>query len=211
MASWFNARRIAKATGAYNKHEGDASHIQGGTGIVLFDELIQYASKKGCVDFRGLGRWTSWVLSLDDKQKTRFVVAYSVGKGKSFKLGSVYQQTIRYIQNNGLATNPRRLFETDLHAQLCVWRGQGENLVIVMDANEHVLDGKFCRRLLADSKLGLVDISRQYWQETPPNTYIRGKDPIDTLLTTSEQKITDFLMQPEALATTEPSSSMFLL
>ena len=105
-------------------------------------ELIK-CIKTSCADFRGLGRWTSWQLSIDPKHKTRVVIAYSVGKTNPQGLTTNYQQALCYIQNNGMDTNPRRMFEEDLQATLRVWRTQGERLLIFMDANEHILKGKF--------------------------------------------------------------------
>ena len=66
-------------------------------------------------------------------------MAYSVGKSKPQGLKTVYQQQLNFIQSNNKDTNPRRMFETDFQACLRIWRGQGERLVIFMDANEHIL------------------------------------------------------------------------
>ena len=62
---------------------------------------------------------------------TRVAVAYAVGKSKPEGLSTVYQQEIRYIQENNLKTNPRRMFEVYFHAALMTWKEQGERLLVL--------------------------------------------------------------------------------
>ena len=125
------------------------------------------------------------------------VVAYSSAKGKPQGLSTVYQQTLTYIQENNLdGLNPRRLFELDFHAALRTWKSKGERLLVFMDVNEHVINGKFMRRLMEDSMLDLVEETHRHWEEEPAHTYINGKDPIDCGLRTKDVEITGFLMQP---------------
>lgn len=92
--------------------------------------------------------------------------------------------------------NPRRLFELDFHAALRTWKSKGERLLVFMDVNEHVINGKFMRRLMEDSMLDLVEETHRHWEEEPAHTYINGKDPIDCGLRTKDVEITGFLMQP---------------
>ena len=65
-----------------------------------------------------------------------------------------------------------------------------------MDANEHVMNGKFMRKLANDSMLDLAEETHHHWDEVPPHTFINGKDPIDCVLHTKDIDITGFLMQP---------------
>ena len=65
-----------------------------------------------------------------------------------------------------------------------------------MDANEHVLDGKFMRRLLADELLDLVEETHHHWDGVAPHTYMNGSNPIDTVIRLREIKVMAFLMLP---------------
>ena len=91
-------------------------------------------------------------------------------------------------------TNPRKLFEEDIHASLRTWKNAGERLLLFMDVNEHVTDGKFMRRLANDSMLDLAEETHRHWDEVPPHTFINGKDPIDCVLHTKDIYISGFLM-----------------
>ena len=81
------------------------------------------------------------------------------------------------------------MFEVDFHAALRIWRGQGDRLLIFMDANEHVLEGRFMRRLLEDEKLNLTEKTHRVWGGDPPNTFLMGSDPIDTVLKTEDLEL----------------------
>ena len=116
--------------------------------------------------------------SIDPKHKTRVVIAYSVGKTKPQGLTTNYQQALCYTQNNDMDTNPRRMFEEDLQDTLRVWRTQGERLLIFMDANEHILTGKFMSKLMNDQCLNLREETHHHWGDVPPNSFVYGKNPI---------------------------------
>ena len=61
LSSWFNRDKQVTAREAWNKHQGEdaGNHLQGGTGLLAFEELRRYV-KGGNNDFRRLGRWCSW-------------------------------------------------------------------------------------------------------------------------------------------------------
>jgi hypothetical protein len=107
-------------------------------GLIALGELLSYYSK-GKSDFRGLGRWDSFILSAKQHHKTRVVQVYGVLPHRSEELGSVSQQQVRYCQFFGIEASPRELFESDLLWQLEQWRSAGERLIVMMDANTHVL------------------------------------------------------------------------
>ena len=71
------------------------------------------------------------------------VVAYRTGSGKSKGLHTVYQQQVRYMQLHNLKGSPQQLFDKDLLHQCKLWHKSGERVILLMDANEHVLKGKF--------------------------------------------------------------------
>ena len=61
------------------------------------------------------------------------------------------------------------MFRKDFAAQCGKWRKEGDRLIVIMDANEHTMDGKL-RKMLEAEGVGLVEFSHKYWRKTPPNT-----------------------------------------
>ena len=178
----------AKSMTAHNKHEKFAVHQQGGVGTIVMGEVLTYY-KKGARDFRKLGRWTSFLLQSVQHHRTRIVQAYAVGSVRSQQWGSVYQQHVRYIQFNGLGTvSPRDLFESDLLWQLQVWRALGDRIILIMDANCHVLTGKLCRELYR--LLDMREITKDHLGSLCNNTHPSGSQQIDGVWTTSDITIT---------------------
>ena len=45
------------------------------------------------------------------------------------------------------------------------------------------------RRLLEDETLGLEEATNKVWGNKPPNTYVRGSDPIDYVLHTNDIEV----------------------
>jgi len=195
LASWFDEDRRVKAAAAYNKHGYESTHLPGGTGLLAMWELIPYIrSNPG--DFRGLGRWQSWSIYSAPSHKTRVVVFYAPGRSKPRGLKTCYQQHLTYIQENDLDTTPRKMFEDDFLLALRTWRSQGERLLIFGDANEHILDGKYTRRLLEDPLLGLVEETSRHWGDSPPNTHVMGSVPIDGVWRTPDIEVNNLIMLP---------------
>ena len=144
LASWFKNWKECISATSHNTHESisGVKHQQGGCGLLAFGSLRQYVRKR-CPDFRNLGRWCSWLVYDNPNHKTRFVAAYNPGRPKPKHHGSIYQQHLRYIQNNNVDSNPRRMFETDFLAVLLTWRRQGERIAIFWDANKNIMEGAF--------------------------------------------------------------------
>ena len=171
LTSWFRFdQRETKTITAHNTHENIAIKQQVGVGQFACKELSQYA-KESEPDFRGLGRWCSWLIYAHPSHKTRIVSAYNLGPATSDYLGTVYQQHLRYIQHHKLNTTPHRMFMVDFLAAVINWRNAGEWLIIMADMNEHVLTGKLARRLLS---LGLQEATHTSWGSMEPNTHING-------------------------------------
>jgi hypothetical protein len=142
----------------------------------MLEEICQYVKKtKGANDWRDLGRWTSIVLQAANGLRTRIVCAYNVGKTKPTGLKTVYQQLLRYIQNNNLDTNPRALMRNDLIAQLKTWLQAGDRIFLFMDANENVIDGQLCSKL---AELGFTPWAHRL-HGSVPNTHVEGSECIE--------------------------------
>jgi hypothetical protein len=104
------------------------------------------------------------------------VSAYNVGQQEPRGNSTIYQQQLRYIQNNGLNLSPSHLFVVDLIAQLQKWQRQGDRLLIFIDMNEDLLQGHLANYML---KMGLNKAMHSRWEESEPHTYFTGTKPID--------------------------------
>jgi hypothetical protein len=184
--------RESRSLAAYNELEKDISsrkYQPGGTGILVLDELIPY-SRRGQVDPRKLGRWTSYIIEGKNGHCTRFVQGYSVGRNRSDLLASHYQQVLRYIQKHNLRTTPRKLFEDDFLHQLRVWRLCGERLIVMLDANENVSHGAMCSQFSQEGiDLRNSTIGRHGGQADKPHA--QGSEPIDGLWHTPDTEMTE--------------------
>ena len=72
---------------------------------------------------------------------------------------------------HGLKTTPYNLFWDDLTTQLKRWTAQGDRIVLMMNANEHILTG-ISRSKLTDymKELDLEEISHRAWGAEEPKS-----------------------------------------
>jgi hypothetical protein len=195
LASWFrHEEREVRSVAAHNQHETTTRHQPGGTGMVCRYEFLQYA-RKPSNDFRGLGRWCSWPIYCNPTHSTRVVVAYRTGSGKSKGLRTIYQQQIRYMQLHNITGTPQQLFDKDLLHQCKLWRKSGERIILLLDANEHVLTGKFNRQI-SRTGLDLEEFTHKCWGAHQPYTHINGSIPIDGGYKSPEIEVLNVCMLP---------------
>ena len=144
-------------------------------------------------DYRNLGRWSWMQLEGEAGHRTRIVQAYVVGNNKSKQLGSTYQQSLRHIQTYGLNTTPKDLMIEDLLRQLQTWKRQGNQIILMADTNEHILTNSLGTASTSSRwDLGLEEVSHRAWGDKPPNTNIRGKNPIDGVWASSTLEVVRF-------------------
>ena len=106
---------------------------------------------------------------------------------------SVGEQSLRHIQTHGLNTTPKYLTIEDLLRQLQIWKRQGDQIIFMADANEHILTGNLGAALTGSKwDLGLEEVSHRAWGAKPPNTNIRGRDPIDGVWASSTLEVVGF-------------------
>ena len=92
---------------------------------------------------------------------------------------------MNYIRQKGLRTNPKAMFRDDLLGALRIWRNNGERVILMMDANEHVSDGTMCSQLRQPD----IDMHPAVDSTTPgtsPKTWFRGKEAIDDIWFSSD-------------------------
>jgi hypothetical protein len=181
---------------SHNRHDrSGAIKQQGGTGILVLGDLIQFY-RKGRKDFRGLGRWDSCLLQDSPGHRTRYVQGYAVIDRFTPHLDSIYQQSVVYKQeHNIVGATPRQLFVHDLLWQLRVWRATGDRIILCMDANEHVLMGPLCRQLTSQG-IDLQEATKARLGSLCPHTYVDGRIPIDGVWTTPDIEITGITWLP---------------
>jgi hypothetical protein len=124
---------------------------------------------------------------------TRIVAAYRLCVAKVKGLKVVYQQQLRYIQAKGLHVTPLELCDKDLTNQLSKWCMVEEGIILLMDVNEHPTKGKFSRKL-AKMNLDMHKFSHKYWGPTPPNTHIKGTQPITSGYISSKIEVLNLAM-----------------
>ena len=135
-------------------------------------------------DPTGLARWVSVLMEGRENHKTRFVQAYN--PCFSEWLNSVYQQQARYLRDEKRKENPHKAFEKDFKAALVEWLGNGDSIVVSIDANQDVLNGRLQRMF---ASLGLRNIIKEMHPNLPmPATYARNENDktIDAIFTNIE-------------------------
>jgi len=97
------------------------------------------------------------------------------------------------------------ILHDDLLQQLATWVKQGDRIVLTLDANEHVLNGKLCRELTNPARgLGLKEITHEHWGDTEPHTWINGREPIDGVWVSSKLEVTGVKILPFSERTIAP-------
>ena len=66
------------------------------------------------------------------------------------------------MQLHNIMGTPQQLFDKDLMHQCNLWRKSGERIILLMDANKHVLTGKF-NRAIARAGLDLEEFTHKCW------------------------------------------------
>ena len=126
--------------GGNTQEKGGSKIQQGGTGMLLYGELIdQYDYEASGKDTTGLGRWVHMVLQGEDGIRTRFICGYNPCPSGRKATKSSYQQHRRYfIRKEKDRTCPRVRFRQDLIRQLVQWRKEGDRLVVCLDVNGNI-------------------------------------------------------------------------
>merc|ERR1712069_10595 len=135
---------VIRSITSHNKREGRenvGTYKPGGTAVVIRDYLSGYVRASGA-DHTGLGQWSWYSVTGADGVCTRFLSGYAPSGSASSGDQTFYKQCLRYIQTKKLRTTPQRMFQDDLLSVIDVWLGKKDRVVLMMDANEHVLEEK---------------------------------------------------------------------
>ena len=174
-----------------NKHESNSTFQYGGTSVMAFDEAAHRIKATGA-DLTGLGRW-SWIL-FEGKSRhlTRIISAYVPCKSSDKRHQTVYNQHKRYFWKRGIQRCPRKLMHIHLVHQIKTWQESGENIVLMVDANEN-LEVMGPLQTMLKYECQLIDPIRQRYakkNQPLPATSLTGSKPIDSIfVSTSFQNI----------------------
>ena len=176
-----------KSRAAYNRNDEFPPKSQyGGTALIAFGRLTGFYGGSG-EDETKLGRW-SWILFKGEGKNVRVVSAYRPVKANRVRrrgvdvydrLGTVWEQHVRHF--GGLGVDPRKRFDEDLLAELTRWTDEGDEIILMLDANEHIYDRKLGRTLRSD--LHLEDAYFRMYGAQAPNSHHTGTNPIGGIFT----------------------------
>ena len=190
-----------KSAEAHNRHNRDHRSAYGGTAMMIFGRLSNYAKSAPDRDETGLGRWCSLVIKSQSKV-VRVVVAYRPNKdgrgrrtGRGCGAGSVWRQHQRYFRALGRAGNPRQLFDTDLLASLRSWKEAGEEIILAGDFNDNVYTSSLARALRRDD-IGLKEQYHALYDEEAPFSYHSGSEPVMGVFATAGVEVKAALLSP---------------
>jgi Reverse transcriptase (RNA-dependent DNA polymerase) len=171
---WFTARKF---TTAYFENQPRARHDDqtqaGGVSQWTVEDMSTRLVNTG-IDSSGLGRWAWQRIQGRQGVATRIITAYRPVVGKY--PGSVAAQQQAHFDKVGREGDPRDIFTDDLCTDIKSWQEQGDQIVLILDANENVTRGKFVDRLRT---VGIFEmITRKHGAEGPA-TFHEGSEPID--------------------------------
>ena len=181
-----------KSVEAHNIHNGDHRSAYGGTAIMVFGRLSNYATNHHDRDPTGLGRWCSKLIKSGSKS-VRIVSAYRPNKGRwsgrRQGAGGVWRQHLRYFRGQNRQGNPRALFDQDLCAALKTWRRDGEDIILAGDFNDNIYTSSLAQSL-GHRDIGLVEQYHRLYDEPAPFSHNTGSTPIMGVYATAGVEVT---------------------
>ena len=183
------AEQIRSVAAHYKPERPSLARTQrGGTATIIRNELAGYVRDSG-VDWRNLGRWSWYKLEGETGHKTYVVSAYMPCRSTDDpRKETAYQVQMNYIKSNLLKTDPRKLFQEDICDMMLKWRADKARIILMMDANDPVNRGQFCKRL-THPDLGMREAVHSVTQGQGPKTYYKGKDAIDGIWVTQDIEV----------------------
>jgi hypothetical protein len=179
---YWEACHISASHNTWDSSNVDVKQI-GGTLTLALNQLSYRVIKSG-VDSSGLGCW-SWI-RFQGKQGITLQAVTVYRPVVSFGATSVYQQHSRYIHDKDLTGCPRDLFFTDLDKAITTWIDEGDQLIVQGDFNEDVRSSRI-RNFFLKFAMHEAIISR--FPLVPPNTYAKGRYPIDGIFVTATLQV----------------------
>jgi hypothetical protein len=135
-------------------------------------------------DSKGLGRWSYMRIS---SKKSSMIIATAyrpcIGQGPNT---AWIQQWSMLREVGDKNPDPIKYFYTDLEKQITEWKQQGSEVLIMIDANEHIGEKPGGLTTLF-GKMEMTDLIRhRYPKADEPNTHVRGSKRIDYIFGTNK-------------------------
>jgi hypothetical protein len=174
---WFSNSRLNVAY--YKDYNIEDANQPGGVAQWALGYIADRASQRG-EDETGLGRWTWQRIQGKQNRGFRVVTAYMPVINKSGPR-SVWNQQKTYWVAKGVDECPRQRFQDDLLAAIEGWLENGDQLLLLMDANSDVRQSEWTELL---ASRGLVDLITARHGSEGPATFQLGSSPIDGIFGT---------------------------
>ena len=87
-----------------------------------------------------------WIKGKRDHQ-TRIITAYQPCRNKSKGVESNYALQRQCFRERGGRHCPRQIFRSQLTKLLEIWKREGDCLILMIDANEHIYSGQLAKIL----------------------------------------------------------------
>ena len=141
----------------------------------------------GCgTDYRKLGRWAWTKYQGKGQVTTRVITAYRPGSNAGAH--TVYSQQRSYFDARKDSRAPREIMLDELSSEIDKWQQEGENIILMIDANEHI-DHENIKQSFAALGLHEAILQRHKQQQGYKPTYQRGSDPIDGIFASANLEI----------------------
>ena len=129
---------------------------QGGTCITLIDKYGQYVTEMG-KDETSLGRWTWIRIKGNNGLSIRIITAYIPCRARKLNLLSTYVKQTRYWRLKGESQYARIKARKDLLKFVYTAKAAGDRVILMLDGNEIMLQGKLTQLLRGD-EYGMKDV-----------------------------------------------------
>lgn len=178
---------------------GDLLHKsqRGGVVVTALGRLCDAVSSSDGMgrDPTGLGRYT-WIQIGNGSIRTFIVAAYIPHKPPRSAAGETnWEQQQCYFHAIGDFRNPDDILLSDLLEQFRLWRGEGHEVILSLDANQDVYDGYLAQKL-SDGPYNMCCLLQQATGAKVPNSHFRGKRPITTIFGSTGLTVGDGMVYP---------------
>ena len=142
---------------------------------------VRIGSLRDGADRSELGRWSWLRLRGRNEVFVRIVSAYRPNPPIANSPMSVYAQQKCTLNLRNDRRCPREAFWDDILKEIATWQEEGDQVVLMLDANQDVRD-QVIKNKLATVQMREILLERH--GQDAPNTYNRGRLPIDGIFAT---------------------------
>ena len=179
---WWQTSKVHQASNTTDKNS--PKHQFGGVANFSVGKIAYKCQDHG-KDPTNLGRWVWTRYRGQGSIKLKVITAYAPGPYTT--VGSVNAQHQLLFDSQNKKRESRAAFKQDLLEMVAESIAGGDQVMLLMDANEKVNDEAF---LSPFENLGLHEAVFQHWpMDEAPNTYRDGSRPIDCILASSSLQI----------------------